>query len=232
MTHRPKTDKKGQRPSLSRKEWKFTAIAAMAVALALLAALITVLTIGTPGYEAEPGGGVLAVVNGEDITADEVTRMQATIRLDYGKDVSRPEALERAINERLLYREAERHDYSPSIELTEQLLAQRLLGTGVTGEEFRQKLQSEGLSWEEYVEYYQSFLAIERYLDATLEVPEPTEEQAWEFYEEYKLVFPDDDRTFEEMEEDILKSVEWLNRERVVHEHVGDLRKQADIQYR
>lgn len=232
MTRRRKPDKKQRRVSLSLKQWKSTAIAAIAVAVAALVALIVVLAIGVPGDSEAPGSRVLAVVNSEDVTAHDVARMQAMIQQQYGREVNREEALERAISERLLYREAERGNYAPSIEQTEQLLLPQIAAGGITNEEFRQQLEQKGLSWEDYLIYYQSFLAIERYLDATLEVPEPTEEQAREFYEEYKLVFPEDDRTFEEMEEDILRSVQWLNREKVVHEHVGDLREQADIEYR
>ena len=232
MTRRRKPDKKQRRVSLSLKQWKSTAIAAIAVAVAALVALIVVLAIGVPGDSEAPGSRVLAVVNSEDVTAHDVARMQAMIQQQYGREVNREEALERAISERLLYRKAERGNYAPSIEQAEQLLLPQIAASGITIEQFRQQLQQRDLSWEDYLVYYQSLIAIERYLDATLEVPEPTEEQIREFYDEYKRLSPDDTRPFEEVEADVLRSVEWLNRERVVHEHIADLREQADIEYR
>ncbi len=232
MTRRRKPDKKQGRASLSLKQWKSTAIAAMAVALTLLAVLITVLTTGVPGDSAAPGGRVLAVVNDEEITVSDVTTMQSMILQEHGREVAREEALERAIGELLMYREAERGNYAPTMEQTEQLVLQRIAASGVTREVLGQQLHQKGLSWEDYLTYYQRLLAVERYLDSVIEVPEPTEQQLREFYDEYIRLFPDDDRPFEEMEEDLRRSVEWLNRERVTYEHIAELRRRADIEYR
>lgn len=215
-----------------RSNRKMRRTIAVSVAVAVLL-VVLVLVIGTGSDDdAAPGGMVVAVLNGQDITAEEVARMQATVLREHNRWADEEEALEQVIVERLLYWEAEREGYVPTLEETEQTMLDRLLLRGLSREEFEEQLEAEALSWEEYLEVYQRHLAINRYLDDKLDVPEVTEEQARRFYEEYKQRVPEDPRTFEEMEEEIHAGAEWFNQQTAVFSLTQELRAKAEIQYR
>jgi len=73
MTRQRKPVRKRQVMSLTRRRWKIIA----GIAVAVLATVVVVLvTAGAPDDDATPGNFVLATVNGEEITAGEVARIQ------------------------------------------------------------------------------------------------------------------------------------------------------------
>ena len=207
-------------------------IIALLVAVAVLL-VVLVLLIGTASDDDEaPGTMVVAVLNGQEITAEEVSRMQATVLREYGRWADTEEALELIIVERLLYWEAERESYVPTLEETEQTMLNRLSLRGLTREAFEEQLEAEALSWQEYLDVYQRHMATSRYLDDKLDFSEVTEEQARRFYEEYRQLFPEDPRTFEEMEEEIYAGAEWFNRQTAAFSLIQELRAKAEIHYR
>lgn len=219
MTDRKDTAKKPGRITLSRRQWT---IAAVIVA----AAVLTVVVLVTRG----PSPDVVATVNGHDIKRQDVAIMQVIMIMQNPRaNVDRENALEQVIAEAVTYEEAERGGYALVRDEAEQRLLQEIADRGQTRDKTEQQLEMYGLSWEEYLNYYQRHVAIESYLDDTVEVPAPTEEQAREFYEEYMRLFPEETRTFEEMEAEVLESVEWLNHQSALREHVDELIEQARI---
>ena len=213
----------------NRKKGRIIAVSVAVVVLLV----VLVAVIGTASEDdAAHGSKVVAVLNGQDITAEEVRRMQATVLREYGRWADKEEALEQVIVERLLYWEAERESYVPTVEETEQTMLNLLSRRGLTREAFEEQLGAEALSWQEYLDVYQRHMAISRYLDDKLDVPEVTEEQARRFYEEYKQRVPEDPRTFEEMEEEIYAGAEWFNRQTAAFSLIQELRAKAEIHYR
>lgn len=218
---------------LTRRQWKI--IAGIAAA-AVLTTVVVLMTAGAPDDDAEPGNAVLATVNGEEITAEEVARIQQRMLRWDNVVVEKEEVLEQLIVERLLYREAIREGYEPTLQETEREVRMSMADTGMQVEELHARLAEEGLSYMEYLEERQVQLAIVRFVDDAVEVPDVTEEEAREFHEGYQEFFrqqyPDlEPLPYEEIRDTVISVLEEQRQEEAVSLFVAQLRKQADIQY-
>ena len=205
-------------------------------AVAVLATVLVLVTAGPPDDDAEPGNAVLATVNGDEITAEEVARVQQRMLRWDNVVVEKEEVLEQLIVERLLYREAIREGYEPTLQETEREVRMSMADTGMQVEELHARLAEEGLSYMEYLEERRVQLAIVRFVDDAVEVPDVTEEEAREFYEGYQEFFrqqyPDlEPLPYEEIRDTVISVLEEQTHEEAVSLFVAQLRKQADIQY-
>ena len=219
--------------SLTRRQWK---IIAGIAAVAVLATVVVLMTAGAPDDDAAPGNLVLATVNGEEITAGEVARIQQRMLRWDNIVVEEEEVLEQLIVERVLYQEAKREGYEPTLEETEWEVRMAMTDTGMQVEELYARLAEEGLPYLEYLEERRVQLAIVMFVDDAVEVPEVTEEEVTEFYEYYKeyygQLFPGEEPPpFEEMRDTVISVLEEQRQEEAVSLFVAQLRKQADIQY-
>jgi len=232
MADRKKLVEIRQAVSQNRKRW---IVVAGIAAVAVLVAVLVLVTAGAPENDAPPTGEVLAVVNGEQITAEEVSTVQMRMLQWDGVRLEKEQVLEQLISQALIFREAEEKGLVPTIEETEEeLLA--TMPKGMTAEELRQIWREQGIIYDQYLEQHRVTLAINRFLDATIEVPEPTEEELREFYEGYREYHrqrsPDEDPpTFEEMRSTIVTVVEEQKRQEATSVLIQELRDQADIQY-
>lgn len=216
----------------NRKRW---IIAAGIVVVAVIATVLVIVSAGEPDDNGAPDRVVLATVNGEEITEEEVSRVRLRMFSWDGVLLETEEVLEQLISQRLLFREAERRDLVPTIEETEA----ELLGTlpsGMTLEALRQIWREEGIIYDDYLEYYRVTLAITRYLDATIEVPAVTEEELMALYEGYREYHgqrsPEEEPpTFEEMRSTLAIMFEEQERQKATYLLLQELRSQADIQY-
>lgn len=184
-----------------------------------VAAVITALVVAVA---AAPSSDVLARVNGEEITRDEVYRMQVSYYWRYGDDLSDSQALELLVLERLLYREAEREGHVPGDAETEYEWQTYL---EMTLEEIKGQLEMDGLSYDEYFEDFRTTLAILKLQIAVYDTFEVTEEEARELYQEF-LELGEDLEPFEEERENLIafiKHERWL-------EHVREIRKNAEVE--
>jgi len=218
---------------LTRRQWK---IIAGIAAVAVLATVVVLMTAGAPDDDAAPGNLVLATVNGEEITAGEVARIQQRMLRWDNIVVEEEEVLEQLIVERLLYREAIREGYEPTLQETEREVRMAMADTGMQVEELHARLAEEGLPYLEYLEERRVQLAIVRFVDDAVEVPDVTEEEAREFYEGYQEFFrqqyPDlEPLPYEEIRDTVISVLEEQTHEEAVSLFVAQLRKQADIQY-
>ncbi len=198
------------------RRWKLRGSLWVIVAVA---AVITALVIA---FAVAPRSDVLARVNGEEITSDEVYRMQVSYYWRYGDDLSDSEALELLILEKLLYREAEREGHVPGDAETEYEWQTYL---EMTEEEIRAQLEMDGLSYDEYFEDFRKTLAIMKLQIAVHDTFEVTEEEVGRLYQEF-LELGDDLEPFEEMKEDLIafiKHERWLD-------HVRQIRKNAEVE--
>ena len=218
---------------LSRRQWK---IAAAVMAMAIAAVVLIVSTTGAPDNGTEPVDRVVATLDGEEITESDVAEAQVVIFWAYNRYSGRHEALEHLIAERLLYREAEREGYSPTEDETWQELILSIALRGVTLEELEDRLEWENLSLEEYLEHFRRMLAINTFLEDTVEIPEITEEDIRQFYEGYvehqREKYPGKDPpSLEEMKNNIIVVLERQKRQQAATDLIQQLREKADIQY-
>jgi len=219
--------KKLESISLNRKKGKFIAGAAVIVAAAVLTAALVLATIAAPGSE------VVARVNGEAITAGDVTKLRVKVYEAYRMQMSEEEALERLIAETVLYQEAEQQGYAPTMDEAEQELEARVASSGRTMEDFEADLAKSGFSYEEYLQDFQRQLAINSYLDDAVQVPEVTELEARVFYENYKQESPEAELPpFEQLKSEIMALLEQQKQQEATSLLIEELKEKADIKYK
>lgn len=222
--------KKLESMSLNRKKGKFIAGAAVIVAAAVLTGALVFATIAAPGSE------VVARVNGEAITAGDVTKLRVKVYESYRMQISEEEALEQLIEETVLYQEAEQQGYAPTMDEAEQELEARVASSGRTMEDFKADLAKSGFSYFSYEEYLQDFqrqLAINSYLDDAVQVPEVTELEARVFYENYKQQSPEAELPpFEQLKSEIMALLEQQKQQEATSLLIEELKEKADIKYK
>ena len=219
--------KKLESISLNRKKGKFIAGAAVIVAAAVLTGALVLATIAAPGSE------VVARVNGEAITAGDVTKLRVKVYESYRMQISEEEALEQLIAETVLYQEAEQQGYAPTMDEAEQELEARVASSGRTMEDFEADLAKSGFSYEEYLQDFQRQLAINSYLDDAVQVPEVTEIEARVFYENYKQESPEAELPpFEQLKSEIMALLEQQKQQEATSLLIEELKEKADIEYK
>jgi len=221
---------------LDRRYGKIIGVTAGIVAVAVVAVVLILSATGAPDNDTEPVDKVVAILDGEEITEKDVADARVVIFWAYGRYADRTEALEHLIAEKLLYREAEREDYVPTVDQTWLELTISVGMRELTLEEFEERLGWDGLSLDDYLEHFRRMLAINTFLEDTAEVPEVTEEDIREFYEGYveyqREKYPDEEPpTLEEMESHIVTVLEPRKRQEAASLLVEELREKADIQY-
>ena len=193
-------------------------IMAAIAGIVAVAALTVALVLGTI---AAPDNGIVARVNGEEITAEELERAW-TQYAHGGAELTRAQALDRLILEKLFYEEAELGGYVPTKGQAERELRDQLRRQGMTIEVYREALEDLGFSFDEYIEDLQRALGIAGYLDAATEV---SEEEAREFYEELR----EEDEDLGPFEEEKAMIVAFLSQEKMFG-LIQDAKANADIE--
>ena len=217
------------------RNWKSIAIIAGAVAIV---ALITVLVLAKsePPDGNGPQESVLATVNGEAITTEDVASMQRIVFQWDGVWTEASEVLEQLITQKLLFREAETRDYVPDDAEVEVEIITRLAILGIPIEELYTMLEDTGLTYQEFLENRKVQLAITALLDNEISTPEVTEEEIMETYEEYRESYAErfggrEPPPFEEIESLIISMAEEAKREDAVFAYVSEMRDSAEIIY-
>ncbi len=127
---------------------------------------------------------VIATVNGNDISQQQFDRqwntLPPTIKMQVGKDA----ILEDLINQELIMQDAKKKEITVSKQETEAFVNQQLAQSQVTLDQFKQQLQSHGMSYEDILSIYQKQLTIARLFE---QLPEAdfnvTDEEAKAYYE-------------------------------------------------
>lgn len=233
MARKRKPVSKRRLLGLARRQWM---IIAGVAAVAVLATVLILVTAGAPDDDEMPGDAVLATVNGEEITADEVSRLQQRLLRWDEIVLEDDEALEQLIVDSVLYQEAERRGYHPTLQETEREVRTALFDMGISVEELHARLAEEGLSYMEYLEERRVQLAIAQFVDDAVEVPEITEEEAMEYYQGYrelfKQLYPDlEPLPYDEIRDTAIAILEEERREVAASIIVAQLRRQAEIVY-
>ena len=204
----------------SRRARIITGIAAAAVVTAVL----LLVTIGSPGDNGEPGAGVLVLVNGAEITEKDVYLAQVEYYWTYQRNLSDEDALDLLIVQTAVYHEAGKGGY----ELTPLQAERRILREwGLTADELRAEVTQQGLVFDEWLEHERVRIVVEDFTDDLFEAIEVSDEEAREFYEELKKE-GEDLGPFEEEKEELiwfLRYEQWLDK-------IGDIREQAQVEYR
>lgn len=175
-----------------------------------------------------PLDDVAATVNGEEIMQEDVAEMQKLYEAQ-GMPISEEQALEQLIQQEVLYQAAA--EYLPAEEEAEEQLEAQVAMMGMTMPEFREALEDQGLCYDEQLKDFRRQLAIHDFLHEEVEVPEVTEEEAKEFYEEYKQQHPEEELPpFEEVEPQIVMQLEQQRQQEAMGPFIEELIEGAEIE--
>ena len=213
---------------LDREKGKIIAGIAGIAAAAVLTVVLILATVGAPSPD------ILARVNGQEITKQEVQEFQRQTYLWYGQNATEEQALEQMIAEKLLYREAEWEGYLLTPEEAEQELVTWLALMGKTIEDLEAQLEEVDLSYDEYLEDFQRQLAIQSFLDEEVSVPEATEEEARAYYEDYREAFLQQYPEavippFEQAQSQIVELLSQEKQQKAIILFIEELKQKADI---
>jgi len=203
-------------------------IVAIAVVAVVLVLTIPLADNDVPVNNDVPDNNVAATVNGEEIMQEDVAEMQELYEAQ-GMPISEEEVLEQLIMQEVLYQAAT--EYLPTEEEAEEQLEAQVAMMGMTMDEFHEALEAEGLSYDEQLEDFRRQLAIQGFLHEEVEVPEVTEEEAREFYDEYKQQHPDQELPpFEEVKPQIVMQLEEQRQQEAMGPFIEELVEKADIE--
>ena len=177
-------------------------IAVAAAATAIAVVTVVLVTLGAAN------GDLVATVNGERITAEDVAQMQARHGFYYGEDYAFDQALERLILEAVVCQEAERAGYLPDMGQAEQELQTQLVRDGWTMEELLVALEAYGIAYDDYMDTFRRELAIGNYVDDEIAV---TDEQARERYASLVETYQGEAPPFDSVRQQIIIDMESEN---------------------
>ena len=177
-------------------------------------------------------GTVVATVNGEEITSDEVSYIQQSYE-QQGQQISEEDALEQLINQEILFQKAQQEGFNLTDEETEAEIEKLLGQQGMTLEDYKDQLEQQGISYEENLQKFKEQFIIEEYQNKALEGEDfnATEEEAEEYYNLYKQQNPENTPAYEEIKDQIIDYLQQQKRQEAINSLVQVLREDADIKY-
>ncbi len=180
-------------------------------------------------------GDVVAVVNDEEIKSEEVIEVQQTF-MAQGQEVSEDEALEQVIIQKVLEQKVREEDLSVSTEEAEAMIEQQLSMQGATLEDYKEQIESQGVSYDDEIENVKNQMAIQMYLDTQMEDLSfnVSDVEAQEFYEMYKAQSPEEEElpSYEELEPQIMMTLEQQKQQEATNVFIQELLESAVIEYK
>lgn len=183
----------------------------------------------TPPAEQEATSSV--TVNGEVISAEEISAVEQSLS-EQGQPVSREQVVEELVNQRLLMQAVAEEGIEISTEAAEQNIEEQLVQQNATLDDYKAQLDAQGVSYDVQLENVKQDMAVQEYLnqaldDASLEV---TDAEIQEFYTLYQEQNPEAPPV-EELEEQIVVTLQQQKQQEAVSVLLQDLRAQAEIEY-
>lgn len=135
--------------------------------------------------EINPNSGIAAIVNGEVITVTELNTAFDSLPPQYKAVTTKESLLNQLVQAKIFYQEAKKQGLLASQEEAEQMLQIAKLSSGLSDEQFAERLSAQGLTEQELVDQYSRQLAIQRFLNENLlSKIEVTEEEIETYYED------------------------------------------------
>lgn len=205
-------------------------IFALAVSVLLIAGCSTTDNQGTPEQGNDLTGNVVASVNGEDITSDEVSQIQDNFK-QQGQQVSEEDALQQLIDQKVLYLKAKEEGLTVSTEKTEAELERMLSQQGLTLENYKQQIETQGISYEDTVQDFREQLSAQEYLDAVLDQDfNITEEEVNAYYEQVKQQAQQEVPPLDEIEEQLNATLKQQKRQQARNALVQKIKPEFNIE--
>ncbi len=185
------------------------------------------------GTKTKVNNNVLAKVNGEKITSEEVLNVQKDIG-QQGREISEQQALEQVINQKLIDQRVEEEGYTISADEAETKIEEQLAAQDLTKEELKQQIENKGSTYEDQINILKENMAIQNYIDAQIDEDEldVTEEETKEFYENYsQQAGAEELPPLEKIESQIVASLKQQKQQQAINILIEELRAESKIKY-
>ncbi len=169
----------------------------------------------------------LATVDWQAITSTEVSNMQQLFA-QQGQQLSTQDALEQAIDQYLLIQQV-----TPlSNEETENMIEEQLALQWLSIDDYKKQIEAEGMSYDTQLENTKESFSIQNYIESTIGNDfDITDTEARAFYDAYKQQSPEELPPYEEIEQEIIMTLQQEKQQEALQEHIQELRTNADIKY-
>ena len=180
-----------------------------------------------------PGGEeIIATVNGEEITQEEVFLVQQQLQ-QQGSQVNEEQALEQVITNKILLQEVAKQNYDITTQEAEAELEQVLSSQGFSIDDLKQDLQSRGISYEATLEDFKQRVAVDRYLSENIDLNaiEVTQEEIEAFYEQVALQGGNQTPALSDIQPQIEQQIEQQKTRQLQTQFIETLIEEAEINY-
>ena len=176
---------------------------------------------------------VVATVNGEEIMQEDVTFLKEAL-LEQGQELSEENIVEQLIMQKLILGEARNRGYVPTTEEAEAELESQLSLQGMTLDRYRERIESQGVSYEGHIEEVKQDIAVNNFVASYLERnrPDVSEEDVAEFYAVFEEQNPSQAPPLEDVREQIVMSLEQQKEQEILNSLLERLRSEAAIVHR
>jgi len=200
-------------------------------AVAILAVIILALLI-VYGKDIFPKDDIVADVNGQKITLSELDIEYKKIPVEYQEVISKDVYLNQTlIPQIILIQEAEKLGIKATSQETENFINSFLEESGVTKEQIDEQLEIQGLTYDQFFQFYTDRLKVVKLLNETIGTPIIPEEESRGFYNDNKASFTVEGTavSYEEVKDQIDSFLAGQKQQEMVNDYISEVRDNADI---
>jgi parvulin-like peptidyl-prolyl isomerase len=132
---------------------------------------------------------VAATVNGEPITLADLDKKYSTVPEQYRTMISKAQFLEQMIEEKMLLIQAKKDNIAASDEEVNATISRLLTQYKLTDEQLKTELQAQGMSYDDFVQYYRNELIIAKLLNNSVKSENVTDAEIEAYYNQNKEQF-------------------------------------------
>jgi parvulin-like peptidyl-prolyl isomerase len=189
------------------------------------------------GVYDEPVGEVAAIVNGEEITFQEIQELQSDL-MQQGQEVSDEIILEHLIDQLVLYQKAIEEGTVFTTEEVELEIESQLAMQGMTLGDYKQQLETVNVSYDKEIERIKKDLLSQRYLYSLVDLDsiEIQDEEIELVYEDYvsqaEQSGEEEIISLEELRPQITTMLQQEKASEIQNELIQEIRSNASIEYK
>lgn len=178
---------------------------------------------------------VVATVNGEEITSDQVTKVKSALELQNGGAINESLVLEQLVSRELLIQEADKKSINSTRQEAEELLSLQAAQQGRSLEDIKKLLQESGANYEDIIEGYMDEIKIRKLTEEVLSEQEDlvSEEEITNFFNDNEKLFAQINATakLEDYHDQIELLLSQQKQQGVLKEYIDNLKENAEITY-
>jgi parvulin-like peptidyl-prolyl isomerase len=224
--------KKGKKNSAPKNNYLIAAI----LATILVAGVVVFYSFSDKNSISESSdsiGGIVASVNGGEITAQDVEDQKNLLLQQTGQQADNNLALENIIIQRLLLEEADKRGITSDKEEVETMIGISLAMQGATLDDLKENLVLLEMDYDKFINQYIDHLKIIKLSKELVGPVEVSESEALAFYQENDQLFQQPDGStisFDDVKTEIKEFLKQNSEEEVFGRYMIDLRENADVE--